>query len=148
MSIQTYYARNNVQYKVLDKWIRVIYKKVVPGEVTDIPAYDEQKSFLSQPQTARTSVINETVSINVNISTSSGMEVSRDGLFYESLGLFTTNRKCSFHFGSDGGTEMSAVYHSIISMLELCDKSVWIFFGDYFRCKFLGLDTYKEHVRF
>ena len=114
--------------------------------MTDIPAYDEQKSFLSQPQTARTSVISETVSINVNISTSSGMEISRDGLYYGSLGLFTTNRKCSFHFGIDGGAEMSAVYHRIISMFKLCAKSVWIFFGDDFRCKFLGLDTYKEYV--
>ena len=30
MSIQTNYSRNNVPYKVLDKWVRDIYKRVVP----------------------------------------------------------------------------------------------------------------------
>ena len=50
------------------------------------------------------------------------------------------------HFGSDDGVEMSAVYHSIISTLKLCGKSVWNFFGDYFRCEVLGVDTYKEYL--
>lgn len=50
------------------------------------------------------------------------------------------------HFGSDEGVEMSAVYHSIISTLKLCGKSVWNFFGEYFRCEVLGLDTYKEYL--
>lgn len=31
--------------------------------------------------------------------------------------------------------EMFAVYHSIISTLKLCGKSVWNFFGDYFWCE-------------
>ena len=59
---------------------------------------------------------------------------------------FTTKRKCSLHFGSDEGVEMSAVYHSIISTLKLCGKSVWNFFGDCFQCEVLGLDTYKEYL--
>ena len=46
-------------------------------------------------------------------------------------------RKCSLHFGSDEGVEMSAVYHSVISTLKLCSKSVWNFFGEYFRCDVL-----------
>ncbi|MBQ8422524.1 MAG: hypothetical protein IJX11_09720 [Bacteroidales bacterium] len=41
---------------------------------------------------------------------------------------------------------MSAVYHSVISTLKLCGRSVWNFFGEYFRCEVLGLDTYKEYL--
>lgn len=59
---------------------------------------------------------------------------------------FTKKRKCSLHFGSDEGVEMSAVYHSIISTLKLSGKSVWHFFGDFFRCEVLGSDTYKEYL--
>ena len=59
---------------------------------------------------------------------------------------FTTKRKCSLHFGSDEGVEMSAEYHNIISTLKLIGKSVRDFFGDFFRCKVPGLDTYKEYL--
>ncbi len=69
-----------------------------------------------------------------------------NNLTERSVRLFTTKRKCSLHFGSDDGVEMSAVYHSIISTLKLCGKSVWNFFGDYFRCEVLGLDTYKDYL--
>ncbi|MBQ8421362.1 MAG: hypothetical protein IJX11_03785 [Bacteroidales bacterium] len=31
MSIQAYCSRNDVSYKVSDKWIRDIYTRVVPG---------------------------------------------------------------------------------------------------------------------
>ena len=55
------------------------------------------------------------------------------------------DEKCSLHFGSDEGVEMSAVY-SIISTLKLNGKSVWNFFGDFFRSEVLGLDTYKEYL--
>ena len=37
MSIQAYCSRNNVPYKVLDKWIRDIYKRVVPVQITGTP---------------------------------------------------------------------------------------------------------------
>ena len=40
MSIQAYCSRNNVPYKVLDKWIRDIYKKVVPLQVKQDPSSD------------------------------------------------------------------------------------------------------------
>ena len=69
-----------------------------------------------------------------------------NNLAERSVRPFTTKRKCSLHFGSDEGVEMSAVYHSIISTLKLCGKSVWNFFGEYFRCEVLGLDTYKEYL--
>lgn len=69
-----------------------------------------------------------------------------NNLAERSVRPFTTKRKCSLHFGSDEGVEMSAVYHSIISTLKLCGKSIWKFFGDYFRCEVLGLDTYKEYL--
>lgn len=34
MSIQAYWSRNNVLYKLLDRWIIDIYKSVVPVQVT------------------------------------------------------------------------------------------------------------------
>lgn len=37
MSIQAYCSRNNIPYKVLDKWIGDIYKRVVPAHVTGTP---------------------------------------------------------------------------------------------------------------
>ena len=37
MSIQAYCSRNNVPYKILDRRIKGIYKRVVPVEVTGIP---------------------------------------------------------------------------------------------------------------
>ena len=69
-----------------------------------------------------------------------------NNLAEHSVRPFTTKRKCSLHFGSDEGAEMSAVYHSIISTLKLCGKPIWKFFGDYFRCEVLGLDTYKDYL--
>ena len=54
------------------------------------------------------------------------------------------DEKCSLHFGSDEGVEMSAVY--IISTLKLSGKSVLHFLGDFFRCEVLGSDTYKEYL--
>ena len=69
-----------------------------------------------------------------------------NNLAERSVRPFTTKRKCSLHFGSDAGAEMSAVYHSIISTLKLCGKSVWNFFGDYFRCEVDGGDSYKAYL--
>lgn len=69
-----------------------------------------------------------------------------NNLTERSVRPFITKRKCSLHFGSDEGVEMTAVYHSIISTLKLCGKSVSNFFGDYFRCEVLGLDTYKDYL--
>ena len=88
MSIQAYCSRNNVPYKVLDRLIRDIYKRVVPVHITGTP--DELK--IENPKPAETepnkTTSNEDVSIKINISTSSGMELSRDGLDYRSLGTF------------------------------------------------------------
>lgn len=69
-----------------------------------------------------------------------------NNLAERSVRPFTTKRKCSHHFGSDEGVEMSAVYYSVIGTLKLCGKSVWNFFGEYFRCEVLGLDTYKDYL--
>lgn len=88
MSIQAYCSRNNVPYKVLDKWIRDIYKRVVPVQVTGTP--EELKIESSQYTATRqeTNPSNDNVSIKIIISTSSGMELFRDGLDYRSLGTF------------------------------------------------------------
>ena len=88
MSIQAYCSRNNVPYKVLDKWIRDIYKKVVPVEVTGASEYEDRTPVRSHSQTVKSSVISDNVSINIKISTSSGMEVSGEGLDYRSLRVF------------------------------------------------------------
>ena len=88
MSIQAYCSRNNVPYKVLDKWIRDIYKRVVPVQVTGTP---EELKIESPQLTAtrqETNPSNDNVSIKIIISTSSGMELSRDGLDYRSLRTF------------------------------------------------------------
>ena len=37
ISIQAYCSRNNVPYEVLDKWIRNIYKRVVPVQIAGAP---------------------------------------------------------------------------------------------------------------
>ena len=88
MSIQAYCSRNNVPYKVLDRWIRDIYKRVVPVQITGTP--EELK--IDNPQPTETELkkktSNEDVSIKIIISTSSGMELSRDGLDYRSLRTF------------------------------------------------------------
>ena len=88
MSIQAYCSRNNVPYKVLDKWIRDIYKRVVPVQVTGTP---EELKIESPQLTAtrqETNPSNDNVSIKIIISTSSGMELSRDGLDYRRLRTF------------------------------------------------------------
>ena len=88
MSIQAYCSRNNVPYRVLDRWIKDIYKKIVPVQNAGAP--EELKNENPQPTETepekRTG--NEDVSIKIIISTSSGMELSRDGLDYRSLRTF------------------------------------------------------------
>ena len=85
MSIQAYCSRNNIPYKVLDKWIKDIYKRVVPVQVAGTP--EELKIESPQHTVTRqeTNPSNDNVSIKIIISTSSGMELSRDGLDYRSL---------------------------------------------------------------
>lgn len=70
----------------MDKWIRDIYKRVVPVQVTGTP---EELKIVSPQHTAtrqETNPSNENVSIS--ISTSSGMELSKDGLDYNGLKMF------------------------------------------------------------
>ena len=88
MSIQAYCSRNNVPCKVLDKWIRDIYKRVIPVEVTGTPQNEERKLYNSQLQPAKLSVQSDNIRINVKISTSSGIEVCRECLDYRSLKVF------------------------------------------------------------
>ena len=88
MSIQAYCSRNNVPYKVLDRWIRDIYKRVVPVQITGAPEelkIDNSNHAETEP---KKKTDNENVCIKVNISTSSGMELSKDGLDYIGLRSF------------------------------------------------------------
>lgn len=41
--------------------------------------------------------------------------------------------KTTLQFGSDEGAEMAAAYHSIVETVKMCGRSVWHFFGDFFR---------------
>lgn len=88
MSIQAYCSRNNVPYKVLDKWIRDIYKRVVPVQITGTPEELKNESPQHTATRQETNPSNENVTIKIIISTSSGMELSRDGLDYRSLRTF------------------------------------------------------------
>ena len=88
MSIQAYCSRNNVPYKVLDKWIRDIYKRVVPVQITGAPEELKIENLKHTETEQETKPSYENVSIKIIISTSSGMELSRDGLDYKSLRTF------------------------------------------------------------
>ena len=48
MSIQAYCSRNNVPYKLLDRWIKGIYKRVVPVEVPGSDTYQEYLPALTR----------------------------------------------------------------------------------------------------
>lgn len=88
MLTQAYCSRNNVPYKLLYRWIRDIYKRVVPEQVTGSPE-DLQVGTVNQldlEQEPKT--INDKVVIKVNIQTSSGGELSRSNLDYRGLKIF------------------------------------------------------------
>ena len=87
MSIQAYCSRNNVPYKILDRWIRDIHRRVVPVEVTGIPE-GEKKEGPQGPEAERKNPGGEEVDIRVNITTSTGMEVTKGGLDYGGLRKF------------------------------------------------------------
>ena len=80
MSIQAYCSRNNVPYKVLDRWIRDIYKKVVPVQIIGTPEEVKIENPRYTATRQKTTKGNDNVSIKISISTSSGMELSKDGL--------------------------------------------------------------------
>ena len=88
MSIQAYCSRNNVPYKVLDRWIRDIYKRVVPVQITGAPEELKIDNSNHGGTGPKKKTDKENVSIKVNISTSSGMELSKDGLDYIGLRSF------------------------------------------------------------
>ena len=58
----------------------------------------------------------------------------------------TTQRNNSYHYGSDGGAEMAATYHSVISTVKLHGSSVWNFIGTFFKKIFNGCRDYVNMV--
>ena len=65
MSIQAYCSRNNVPYKLLDRWIKGIYKRVVPVEVTGIPEGQKDESpQQSEPGRTSSKVVAASISSN------------------------------------------------------------------------------------
>ena len=87
MSIQACCSWNNVPYKILDRWIRDIHKRVVPVEVTGIPEGRKEEG-LQGTEAERKNPGREKVGIRVNIIASTGMRVTRGGLNYGSLRMF------------------------------------------------------------
>ena len=56
----------------------------------------------------------------------------------------TTVRNNSFRFDSDLGAQMSATYHSIISIVKLHGSSVWSYLGKFFTKIFEGCRDYSS----
>lgn len=56
---------------------------------------------------------------------------------------FAAVRKSILHFGSGGGAEMAAVYHTIINTVQIRKRSVWTFFGDFFLDMVTGGDSWR-----
>ena len=53
-------------------------------------------------------------------------------------------RRCEkLHFGSNAGAEMTAVYLSVVSTVNLTDQSVWWFPVDFFEYMVTG---WKKHL--
>ena len=50
------------------------------------------------------------------------------------------------HYGSNGGAEMAATYHSVISTVKLHGSSVWNFIGTFFKKIFNGCRDYVNMV--
>ena len=93
MSIQAYCSKNDVPYKVMDRWIRDIHSKVVPVEVTGkpeeevpVPLIDKEPPPPARPR-GRKRAEPEAPSITVSIRLASGVEVSQKGLDYTGLKL-------------------------------------------------------------
>ena len=75
MSIQTYCLRNNVPYKLLDRWNRYIYKRVVLVKSTRTP----EQLIVENPQ--HTEIEQKTKPINDNISIISTLKLYGKGLW-------------------------------------------------------------------
>ena len=58
----------------------------------------------------------------------------------------TTQRNNSYHYGSDAGAKMAAVYHSVISTVKLHGSSAWDFIGTFFKKIFNGCRDYASMV--
>lgn len=59
---------------------------------------------------------------------------------------FKMKRKNSLHFSSDAGAQMCAVYQSIVSTVKMQGKSVWDFFGKFFRGTVMGTTDYMDII--
>lgn len=85
ISIPTYCSRNNVPYKVLDKWNRDIYQRVIPVQITGTSEEQKIKNPKHTERGQKQTISNGNVSIKFSIITSLCMELSKDGLDYGSL---------------------------------------------------------------
>lgn len=58
----------------------------------------------------------------------------------------TTQRNNALHYGSDGGAEMAATYHSVLGTVKLQGSSAWEFIGTFFQKIFNGCRNYLNLI--
>ena len=88
MTLQAYCSRNNVPYRVLDKYVKDIRKKVYEVRIEGVPEEVPASSQMNDPSSASQSVaevVKSNKRISVLIRMSDGTEVSRRGLDYVGL---------------------------------------------------------------
>lgn len=88
MTLRAYCSRNNVPYRVLDKYVKDIRKKVYEVRIEGVPEEVPASSQMNGPSSASKSVaevVKSNKRISVLIRMSDGTEVSRRGLDYVGL---------------------------------------------------------------
>ena len=71
-----------------------------------------------------------------------GYEIENN-LAERTIQKLTTQRNNALHYGSDGGAEMAATYHSMIKIVKLEGSLAWEFIGTFIKKIF---DGYKEYL--
>ena len=82
MTLQAYCSRNNVPYRVLDKYVKDIRKKVYEVRIEGVPEEVPASSQMNDPSSASQSVaevVKSNKRMSVLIRMSDGTEVSRRG---------------------------------------------------------------------
>ena len=82
MTLQAYCSRNNVPYRVLDKYVKDIRKKVYEVRIEGVPEEVPASSQMNDPSSASKSVaevVKSNKRMSVLIRMSDGTEVSRRG---------------------------------------------------------------------
>lgn len=136
MSIQVFCSRNNILHKALDGFIRQLSRKVVELQIEGKPEEDQSKRM-------QTAIVSPEPG-EVFIVMSKGHRLTRLFVYDRiSYSLYEKRFVSGYEFirveRALGG---SAVYHSIVSTLRMQERSVWEFFGKFFRGVVTGEEEY------